>query len=178
VLTIFPIGAQWYNQYKLRRATPNSEQRKLCFLASTFCLLGCCEMIVSKANYQILLATQQVRPGKLIPGEWPISIVVFTIIGFLLFYASLYLIVLASLHQYHRLCGVQKGTLHEKLFQASKYATIVATICAFLSNSIIVFLFRHFTLGLLLILSQACLLILDFYLNFTVCLGINIIHAR
>jgi hypothetical protein len=168
VLTIFPVGAQWYNQYKLRQATPNSEQRKLCFLASTLCLLGCCELIVSAVYYQILLATQQIRPGKLIPGEWHISIVVLAVCSYFLLFSGWHYIVQASLHRYHRLCSVQKGTLHEKLFQASKYTTTVAAIVATLSNTVNVFVYGHATFSVLVMLSQAWLVILDFYVNFSV----------
>jgi hypothetical protein len=106
--------------------------------------------------------------GKLDPGEWMLSAVIISVIGYALFYASLNYIVLASLQRYYRLCAVKKGTTHEKLFKICKHVVGVATICAFLSNSINVFIYRHAGLTLVQIASQSWLLGLDFYVNFSV----------
>jgi hypothetical protein len=129
-------------------------------------------------SYQILVASKRVPPGLLNPGEWHFITVVVVILGYFTVFVSLHYIVMASLHRYHRLCGVQKGTLHEKLFQSSKYATTVATVCVFLSNSVNIFVYRHVALSVLVTLSLAWLVLLDFYLNFSVRRSAKLMHAR
>ena len=97
---------QFHNQYTLRKATPNSEQRRLCFIASVSSLSIAITGMIYAIVYPIELANGWTSVGKLAPGEWSILDVILGISAQLFAYIAIYFIVLASLHRYHSLCGV------------------------------------------------------------------------
>jgi hypothetical protein len=155
---------QFKNQIELHRETPNSAQRKLCFVAASFIVAMVVENIVLLFVYVYALL-DGLPSGRLDPGEWPISVSVLAIIGFILSYIALLLIVLASLHRYQRLCSVEENNIS---FRIAKIGSFVAAPLAFLCNSISGFLVQHIILSLTQSLCIGWLLAIDFYANFSV----------
>ena len=63
---------QFRNQYTLRKATPNSKQRRLCFIASIACLVAAFFALAYTIYYPIEVVCGWTSEGRLAPGEWPI----------------------------------------------------------------------------------------------------------
>jgi hypothetical protein len=135
---------QFKNQYELRRDTPNSAQRKLCFVAASFNLAKVFNNIALLTVYVYALL-DGLPSGRLAPGEWPISVSVLAIIGFIIGYTAILLIVLASLHRYQRLCSVEENNIS---FRIAKIGSIVAAPLAFLCNTTTGFLVEHIILSI------------------------------
>ena len=67
-------GYQFHKQCTLRKATPNSEQRRPCFVTSIVAsLVAAFSALAFAIYYPIALANGWTSGGKVAQGEWPIA---------------------------------------------------------------------------------------------------------
>jgi hypothetical protein len=165
--TLLAAAAQWDNQFKLHKATPNSYQRRLCLAAASIAFL----MII---GYISLLAIYigDIRAGwpsgRVLPGQRSIPFTICAIYCTVASYSGSCIIVLASLHRYHRLCSVVKGSKHERFFNAAKYGSIAATIIVIMTNISHGFIYRSPIFVATMSLCFSWLLSTEFYANISV----------
>jgi hypothetical protein len=171
--TLLSAAAQWDNQFKLHKATPNSYQRRLCLAAASIAFL----MII---GYISLLAIYigDIRAGwpsgRVLPGQRSIPFTICAIYCTVASYSGSCIIVLASLHRYHRLCSVVKGSKHEKFFNAAKYGSITATIIVIMANISHGFIYRSPIFVVIIPLCLFWLIFTEFYANVSVFLNTNL----
>jgi hypothetical protein len=158
---------QFLNQYKLHKATPNSAQRKLCFVGASVGLSLAVLNVIGYTTYKVYRQFGM-PPGRLEPFEWPIPFALLDSAMYVINYIGCCIIVLASLHRYHRLCAVAEGTLHEKLFLIAKYGSVVAAGLASISNIVDLYLFKHLAFVIVSALTLGFMATVDFTANYYV----------
>jgi hypothetical protein len=157
---------QFKNQFELYRKTPNSEQRKLCFAGATFTLAGLAFFLGLFFVYVGELANG-LPTGRQPAGEWPLAISLLSLCSFVMSYLALLFIIFASLHRYYRLCAVEEGSNHEKMFLVAKHGSIAFTVLSVACSFIKMYLFRGIILAAIHASSILWLIGVDFYANFS-----------
>jgi uncharacterized membrane protein YidH (DUF202 family) len=164
--TLLSAAAQWDNQFKLHKATPNSYQRKLCLAAASIAVSMSIGFLFL---FSIYIADIRAGwpPGRVLPGQRSMQFKICSIFCIIVTYGGSCVIVQASLHRYHRLCSVIKGSRHESYFNVAKYGSIAAAIIAVIANSVNGYIYRSPALVGVLALSMFTLYFIDFYANYS-----------
>lgn len=167
IIGTFALAAvQFTNQIKLHQKTPNSQQRKLCLAAASMTVVMCVGYSVFFVTYLYFLSTGM-SSKKQDPRKWPLLYAVIYGNYLVVAYSGFVLIVLASLHRYHRLCSVAKGSTHEKVFVVAKYGSICSSIIAIITNVINVLIVENVLLTVTQTIAIGWMVSVDFYANYS-----------
>jgi hypothetical protein len=167
-ITFIITLAQFQNQAILYQKTPNSEQRKLCLAGATVVVIKmACNIAFGGIYFAALI--NGLPQGHLKPLEWPIAISIGASICYALSYTAMTIIVLASLQRYYRLCSVEEGTTHEKIFIVAKKGSIGCAVLGFSFSSFNNVVYRSLAFTAVVFLCYIFVIIVEFYSNYAVC---------
>lgn len=126
VLTCLVCLSQLKTQWYLHRKTPNSNQRRLCLLATFFSTVLAVNCTVFLIIFLVLAGSPSFYTGRPKPFTWPIELQITIAIGFTACSTSMGFCLVASMQRYYRLCGIIYGSRSYYLWLTAYYVGISA----------------------------------------------------